>query len=220
MSRVTFRLAERSCSQKVHRASGLPATLSETLHRGLSDVGQREQSGFLTSNRHRGRKFRDTGVGFCMFECIRWPVVLTHRSCIMASFSTKWGSALEAGFQQIPDVLIRAQRLLELDSLDLAIVLNITMHWWEENDLPYPRPSMIAKRIGVSTRTVERRLAELARRGLVSRLPSETKENGVAIRRFDLSGLVHRLEALADANLAMRPRTPPRGFQAHEGGSE
>jgi hypothetical protein len=135
----------------------------------------------------------------------------------MSTFSTKWGRALEAGFQQIPDVLIRAQRLLELNPLDLAIVLNITMHWWEDENLPYPRPSMIAKRIGVSTRTVERRLADLARRGLVKRLPSETRDNGVAIRRFDLSGLVGRLEALADVNLAMRAHTTPRGIQAHEG---
>jgi hypothetical protein len=135
----------------------------------------------------------------------------------MTSISTKWGNALEAGFQQIPDVLIRAQRILGLDPLDLVILLNITMHWWEDDDLPYPRPSMIAKRIGVSTRTVERRLADLAQRGLVKRLPSETRKDGVAIRRFELSGLVHRLEALAEANLAMRARPPSRGLQVHEG---
>jgi hypothetical protein len=135
----------------------------------------------------------------------------------MTSISTKWGNALEAGFQQIPDVLIRAQRILGLDPLDLVILLNITMHWWEDDDLPYPRPSMIAKRVGVSTRTVERRLTDLAQRGLVKRLPSETRQDGVAIRRFELSGLVHRLEALAETNLAMRARPASKGLQAPAG---
>jgi hypothetical protein len=36
-----------------------------------------------------------------------------------------------------------------LDSIDVVILLNITLHWWEMSDLPHPRPSTIAKRMGI-----------------------------------------------------------------------
>src|SRR5689334_11942338 len=77
--------------------------------------------------------------------------------------ATKWGSALEAGFQIIPNVLIRGQAKLGLDPLDVVILLNLNMHWWTPGDLPYPQPRVIANRIGVSIRTVERRLEALER---------------------------------------------------------
>jgi len=125
----------------------------------------------------------------------------------LATVTRKWGEEiLKAGYQPLPDILIRALRLLDLDALDLAVILNITLHWWEEDDLPYPRPAMIAKRIGVSTRTVERRLAGLSKKGLIRRLPSETRPDGLVIRRFDLSGLKSRLERLAEVNLAARKK--------------
>jgi hypothetical protein len=111
--------------------------------------------------------------------------------------TSKWGTAIDAGFQQVPDVLIRTQSQIGLSPLDLAILLNLTMHWWDKDNLPWPRPSVIAKRIGVSTRTIERRIAKMTDDGLIRRLPRE-KSDGPTIRRFDLSGLVRRLEGLAD----------------------
>jgi DNA-binding MarR family transcriptional regulator len=96
----------------------------------------------------------------------------------------------------LPDVLLRCQRFLELESMDLVILMNIAMHWWDYHDLPYPRPSAIARRIGVSTRTVERRIAHMEERGLLVRLPSENL-NGRTVRRYDLSGLVQKLRKYA-----------------------
>ncbi len=119
----------------------------------------------------------------------------------------KWGGALDAGFTVIPDVLLRAQQVLELDPVDLAIILNLVMHWWRTDELPHPRPSVIAKRIGVTTRTVERRLAKLQERQLLVRLPPEKSKDNLTVRRFDLRGLVHQLAALAAMNLADRPRS-------------
>lgn len=115
-----------------------------------------------------------------------------------SEITTKWGRSIdEAGFQQVPDVLIRAQSKLGLDALSLVILLNLTMHWWEKDNLPWPRPSVIAKRIGVSTRTVERKISEMTAKGLIERLPSE-KTDRITIRRFDLSGLIKQLETLAE----------------------
>ncbi len=109
----------------------------------------------------------------------------------------KWGDEVfNSGYQLFPDVLLRCQRFLELEAIDVLIVMNITMHWWAHDDLPYPRPSAIANRLGVTTRTVERRIAYMQERGLIVRLPSENR-NGRTVRRYDLSGLVEKLKKYA-----------------------
>ena len=109
----------------------------------------------------------------------------------------KWGREVcESGYQIFPDVILRCQRFLDLEAIDVLILMNITMHWWDYDDLPYPRPSTIAKRLGVSTRTVERRISRMQERGLIVRLPS-TNLNGRTVRRYDLSGLVQKLRKYA-----------------------
>lgn len=118
--------------------------------------------------------------------------------------AAKWGSAVDAGFQIIPNVLFRGQARLGLDSLDLVILLNITVHWWLPADLPFPQPRVIANRAGVSIRTVERRLESLEERGFLKRLAVEKSRNKLRQRRIDLSGLVQKLQELSATNLAQR----------------
>jgi hypothetical protein len=114
----------------------------------------------------------------------------------------KWGVSANAGFQIVPDTLFRCQKLLGLDAVDVVIILNITLHQWYD-DLPYPRPSIIAKRMAVSTRTVERHIESLEKKGFMRRLPSRAKK-GKMIRPFDLSGLKSKLERYAAVNLERR----------------
>jgi hypothetical protein len=123
----------------------------------------------------------------------------------------KWGDALGMGFVIVPGVLIRAQEKLGLDPTDLAILLNILLHWWKPGDWPYPPPSLIARRIGVSTRTVERRLESLQERNFLIRHGSEKSKDGLAQRRIELTGLVLRLQAFARAGLEMRNDINSRG---------
>lgn len=114
-----------------------------------------------------------------------------------ANARRKWGDdVFESGYQLVPDVLLRCQKFLGLEAIDVVILMNITLHWWNHNDLPYPRPSAIANRLGVSTRTVERRIAKMQRLELLVRLPPEDK-NGKMVRRYDLSGLVRKLRKYA-----------------------
>jgi hypothetical protein len=61
------------------------------------------------------------------------------------------------------DDLFQAQSSLAIDPVDLVILLNISLHWWGASSLPYPAPSRIAARMGVSRRTIERRLISLER---------------------------------------------------------
>jgi DNA-binding transcriptional ArsR family regulator len=127
----------------------------------------------------------------------------------------KWGPALAAGFQSVPNILVQSHRKLRLDPLDVAILLNLNMHWWTAGDLPYPRASLLAERIGVTKRTVERRLLKMQKAKLIERLPPEYRGNAI-IRRFRMTGLVNELARLAQESLAERgrpSRNRPEGLE-------
>lgn len=99
----------------------------------------------------------------------------------------KWGEAAYAGFQAVPDLLLKNQGKLELTANDLMVLLNILMHWWYPEEKPFPRPTTIARRTGVHVRTVQRSIKHMEELGLLVRV----KEGD---RTFlDPSPLVQRL---------------------------
>lgn len=118
----------------------------------------------------------------------------------------KWGISAQLGFQQIPNILFKNQARLGLSVMELVVLLNVTLHWWERDYLPSPRTSVISKRIGVSRRTVERTIKSLEKKGFIKRQPRikiDTANNDkLAIREFDLSGLVVLLKELSFQELA------------------
>lgn len=115
----------------------------------------------------------------------------------------KFGSALDLGFQMLPDVLVKNQARLALDPQDLVIIINLLMHWWDADELPFPRLSLIADRMGVSPRTIERRIKALEAQGLIRRLPAKRNSKDLVVREFDMSGLIKVLERLVEADPAI-----------------
>ena len=43
------------------------------------------------------------------------------------------------------------------------------MHWWYRDQMPFPRPTTIARRMGVTVRTVQRALLGLQALGLLTK---------------------------------------------------
>lgn len=114
----------------------------------------------------------------------------------------RWRGAVtsaETGFTAVPDVLIRSQGQLKLSPTEMVVLLNILLHWWREDEWPYPRISTIGERMGASRRTVERAIRGLQEKGLVVHRRSEAVGDGPAARRFDLSGLIDILRSRAEA---------------------
>ena len=111
----------------------------------------------------------------------------------------KWGAAMSEGFVFVPRALMRHQKDLDLDSVAVMVLLNLIGSWWQEDDLPYPRPTTIANRIGVHVRTVQRHLSELEERGLIARTrgPANGSRSETTVTRYDLSGLVTALQKAA-----------------------
>ena len=118
----------------------------------------------------------------------------------------KWGDALDAGFQVVPNVLIRAQSRLNLDTVDVVILLNLMAHWWTKDALPFISPARIAKRMNVTTRTVERHLKKLEGRNFIRRSVPNRTGQGIYIRHYDLTPLVGVLQEASRNALTERAR--------------
>lgn len=112
----------------------------------------------------------------------------------------KWGLAAEAGFQMLPDLLLLKQTALELSPTDMIVLINISMSWWYADQRPFPRTSTIARRMGVTIRTVQRSLKKLQKKGLI--IPTYEKVKDGSFRTtYDLSGLKLQLEDFAEVSL-------------------
>jgi hypothetical protein len=110
----------------------------------------------------------------------------------LGAIYAKWGEAARAGFQAVPDLLLKHQETLQLSPTELVVLLNVLMHWWYRDQKPFPRPTTIARRMGSTVRTVQRAIAKLESDGLLIRQMGAKK----AIV-LDPDPLVQRLNALA-----------------------
>lgn len=114
--------------------------------------------------------------------------------------AAKWGDALAAGYQILPDALFRGQHLLDLSATDVVVIANLNQAWWFSDRLPYLQPNTIAKRMGVSERSVQRSLRRMRMRGLISQV-REPQEDGTVRYYHDLAGLRDQLNLLARRDL-------------------
>lgn len=111
----------------------------------------------------------------------------------------RYGDAGKAGWSPLPDVLLFNQRKLELNSEDLNVLLNMMAHYYSPGAMPFVRPNVIAKRMGVSTRSVQRSITRLRKKNLIAKA-SGPKRQVI----HDLTPLIAKLRPLAQERLADR----------------
>jgi predicted transcriptional regulator len=111
----------------------------------------------------------------------------------------KWQGAVTegSGFVALPMALLRLQAKLKLTATDMLVLTNLLAHWWNPADGVYPRSTTIAKRMGVTKRTVQRSTEKMMKTGLIDR---EFLEGGRRVFRFD--PLAARLAR--DVNLSLQ----------------
>ncbi|MEM7889356.1 helix-turn-helix domain-containing protein [Morganella morganii] len=104
----------------------------------------------------------------------------------------KWGkSSLTMGWVAIPTSLLFLQSELSISPLGMNIILNLVSHWWSSEDHPYPSQESLAKRIGVSKRSVQREMANLITLGIIIKTTTKVADRRYKGRNiYDLSPLV------------------------------
>lgn len=112
----------------------------------------------------------------------------------------KWGDGLGGGFLLIPTLLLKRQKELLLDNTELVVLLNLLAAWWDAGKRPYPRPTTIAKRMGVTARTVQRSLEKLEKKGLILRVRSGTGIGSAhrELTSYEMAGTVEKIQQLAE----------------------
>lgn len=132
-----------------------------------------------------------------------------------AQIRAKWGKAVGqgglTGFLALPEILVRAQSKLELSSTEMMVLINVLLHWWYADRMPFPSNVVIAKRIGINPRTVQRSLESLERKKLVERKVKrfyDDKNNcHSSHREIDLTELVKRLSDYAEYYGDLTPKS-------------
>ena len=81
----------------------------------------------------------------------------------------KYGKAAIAGFQAVPDLLLKHQHDLGLSATDLVVLRNVLTNWRYPGAEAVSRSTSIAKRMGVTPRTVQRSLQQMEELGFLIR---------------------------------------------------
>lgn len=119
----------------------------------------------------------------------------------------KWGRPLmDAGWTIIPNILLERQQALGLQPLDINILLHIIKYWWAHDRLPFPSKVTIAKCLGVTPRTVQRRIAALEHAGLIKRIVRKDPTKGYQTNQYDFAGLIKEATPYAQERNEERSR--------------
>ena len=118
----------------------------------------------------------------------------------------KWSKTLmDAGFLIIPNVIIERQQAIGLDSVDLNILLQIALHWWEAEKLPFPSKEKIAQCIGIDSSTVRRHIASMEKAGLICRQDRwNRKTNAQQSNWYCFDGLIEAAKPFAEEEIQLR----------------
>lgn len=124
-------------------------------------------------------------------------VVPLHQKQASRSSEKKWGkSVCDLGFSIIPSLIFRAQARLGLNATQLAVLLQLTDYWWDQDRHPYPSKATLGERLQLSPRQIQRYITELERAGFVKRIDRFASHKGRLSNQYDLSGLVAKLKKL------------------------
>lgn len=117
----------------------------------------------------------------------------------------KWGVAnIKAGWICLPTILIRRQRTLGLEPLDLNILLHLLSYWWADGNHAHPSKATLAQAIGVSASTIQRRIRAMEAGGLLVRIQRRKTDDRSETNLYDLTPLRDILEPHAELELNER----------------
>lgn len=144
-----------------------------------------------------------------------------------AKFTDKWGPLVaKMGHLQTPSLLLKAQDRLGLSPTQLNVLLQVMDHWWNAAANPYPSKQLIANKMGMTPRQVQRVIAELETGGFIRRIERYWPNGGKNSNEYDFTGLVKKLQKLAPEFIAIEEETRSkrravvrRGHNARVGGT-
>jgi predicted transcriptional regulator len=122
-----------------------------------------------------------------------------------SAMEERWGkNVIKAGYTLFPSIILRAQARLHINAVELAVLMHLLDHWWDNAEMPFPSKKRIADRLAVSAKTVQRAIVGLETEGLVRRVKRSNGNGGQASNHYDLQPLIDRIRPIADEDLEAR----------------
>lgn len=120
----------------------------------------------------------------------------------------KWGQTLvDAGWTLVPSTLLERQKAMGLDPVDLNILLQLARHWWQAGNPPHPAIGTIAECIGKSVSTVQRRIKQLERDGIIEiEHRFNPRHGGQTSSNYYFRGLIKAAEPYAEETIEDRKK--------------
>jgi DNA-binding HxlR family transcriptional regulator len=113
------------------------------------------------------------------------------------SSEKKYGKpVMDYGFCIVPSLLMQAQARLGVNPVQFNVIMHLADIWWEAGQRPWPTKKLLADRMGMSERQVQRQIAELEQAGLITRVGRTRPGRGKTSNEYDLSGLVKKMQEL------------------------
>jgi DNA-binding transcriptional ArsR family regulator len=106
-------------------------------------------------------------------------------------------SVMELGFCMVPSLLLKAQRRLKITPAQLAVLMHLADISWRAEQNPIPSKALLAERLSVGERQIQRHIAALEKMGYVKRIARTSYHKGKISNEYELSGLVKRLKEIA-----------------------
>lgn len=123
----------------------------------------------------------------------------------------KYGKpVMDLGFCIVPSLLMHAQARLGINPVQFNIIMHLADIWWEAAHRPWPKKLLLAERMNMSERQIQRQIAELEEAGLVERVGRTRPGRGKTSNEYDLSGLVQKLRELEPEFTAMKKENQKR----------
>lgn len=135
-----------------------------------------------------------------------------------------WGKAVyKHGYAGIPSILIQAQRRLGINTTQMNIIVQLLDYWHEPSRKPFPTKRDLAKRMGVTEKTIQNNIRDLEQAGYVQREMRRTAAGDWNSNIYHLDGLIAKVQAVEpefSAEKEQRKKAKaalqtPKGLQAN-----
>ena len=122
-----------------------------------------------------------------------------------------WGMAVcSHGYTAVPSILIQAQRRLGINSTQMNIIVQLLDYWRDPARKPFPSKKDLAKRIGVTDKTIQLNVRELEKAQLIRREQRKTAAGDWNSNIYHLDGLVQKVQAMEPEFAAEREKRKAR----------
>lgn len=118
------------------------------------------------------------------------------------------------GYTAIPNILVRAQARLGINTTQFNIIVQLLSYWIDPKRPPFPTKKDLALRMSITPKTVQTNIAALEKSGLIEREQRMTAAGDYGSNVYKMDGLIKRLKDLEpsfeeerEERLASRSRT-------------